>query len=191
MHDQKTSIQVENPCSARPDRGLERMTGIEPAFSAWELLFAPETRMNAGIGVPTMSAATALRQHNKVRAALAGFSRTPLFRNELLAQIGDVDTDRAMGTTSASPGASHDTPSHDLTGDVHDAWACTGCDRILGVCELEVVLDLPRNTLYKRSRLGDALSRTGYPLFPRRLQDRSTIAVRCRDAKAYLEEVTA
>ena len=36
MHDQKTSIQVENPCSARPDRGLERMTGIEPAFSAWE-----------------------------------------------------------------------------------------------------------------------------------------------------------
>ena len=36
MHDQKTSRQVENPCSARPDRGLERMTGIEPAFSAWE-----------------------------------------------------------------------------------------------------------------------------------------------------------
>ncbi len=50
------------------------MMGIEPAFSAWELRFAPETRMNAGVGVPTMSAATALRQHNKVPAALAGFS---------------------------------------------------------------------------------------------------------------------
>ena len=36
MHDQRTSIQVENPCSARSNRGLERMTGIEPAFSAWE-----------------------------------------------------------------------------------------------------------------------------------------------------------
>ncbi len=95
------------------------MMGIEPAFSAWELRFAPETRMNAGIGVPTMSAATALRQHNKVPAALAGFSKTPLCGKELLAQIGDVDTDRAMATTSASPGAPHETPTHDLTGDVH------------------------------------------------------------------------
>ena len=102
---------------------VERVTRIELAFSAWELRFAPETRMNAGIGVPTMSAATALRQHNKVPAALAGFSKTPLFRNELLAQIGDVDTDRSMGSTSASPGASHDTPSPDVTDHVDSPTA--------------------------------------------------------------------
>ena len=36
MHEQKTTIHVENPCSARSNRSLERMTGIEPAFSAWE-----------------------------------------------------------------------------------------------------------------------------------------------------------
>jgi len=37
MHEQKTTIHVENPCSARSNRSLERMTGIEPAFSAWEV----------------------------------------------------------------------------------------------------------------------------------------------------------
>jgi hypothetical protein len=36
MHEQKTTIHVENSCSARSNRSLERMTGIEPAFSAWE-----------------------------------------------------------------------------------------------------------------------------------------------------------
>ena len=95
------------------------MTGIEPAFSAWELRFAPETRMNAGIGVPTMSAATAQQGSGGACRVLAGFSKTPLCGKELLAQIGDVDTDRAMATKSTSPGAPHETPTHDLTGDVH------------------------------------------------------------------------
>jgi hypothetical protein len=94
------------------------MTGIDQR-SQLGTGFDPETRMNAGIGVPTIPVATALRQRNKVRAALAGFSKTPLCRQELLAQIGDVDTDRAMATTSTSPGAPHETPTHALTGDVH------------------------------------------------------------------------
>jgi hypothetical protein len=49
------------------------MTGIDQR-SQLGTGFAPETRMNAGIGVPTIPVATALRQRNKVRAALAGFS---------------------------------------------------------------------------------------------------------------------
>jgi len=97
------------------------MTGIDQR-SQLGTGFAPETRMNAGIGVPTIPVATALRQRNKVRAAPPG-SRWVLedaaLPKELLAQIGDVDTDRAMATTSTSPGAPHETPTHDLTGDVH------------------------------------------------------------------------
>jgi hypothetical protein len=88
------------------------MTGIDQR-SQLGTGFAPETRMNTGIGVPTIPVATALRQRNKVRAAppvLARFSKTPLCRKEPLAQIGDIDTDRAIGTTSASPGAPHETP---------------------------------------------------------------------------------
>ena len=69
----------------------------------------------------------------------------------------------------------------DDTPNTHQHSTCPGCDHIHGIDELVIALDRPKHTLYK-------LSKRGFPTFPRRLQDRSGIAVRCRDAKAYLEE---
>ena len=65
----------------------------------------------------------------------------------------------------------------------HNHETCPGCDHIHDIDALVVVLDQPKQTLYKRSRL------TGMGMFPKRLTDRTRIAVRCCDAKSYLEAV--
>jgi hypothetical protein len=71
--------------------------------------------------------------------------------------------------------------THNIT---HQHTTCPGCDHIHDIDELVVVLRRPKDTLYKASRLGPGK-------FPRRLRDRAAIAVRCRDAKAYLGQVSA
>lgn len=78
-----------------------------------------------------------------------------------------------------------------VTETVHDVYLCPGCDRIFGVPQLEIVLDLPAQSICNRSRLGYQTRVRGQRSFPRRLLDRHKVAVRCRDAKAYLEEVAA
>lgn len=72
-----------------------------------------------------------------------------------------------------------------MTNDIptHDHSSCTGCDYILEIDELVIVLREPRHTLYKRSKCA-------YPTFPKRLRDRRKIAVLCRNAKSYLEAVS-
>lgn len=96
-----------------------------------------------------------------------------------------------MTATPASHDAHHIPSAHDTAALVHDVHLCPGCDRVLGIHELSVLFAQPVSTLYKRSRLSGARCHRGYPMFPRRLQDRATVAVRCRDAKTYLEEVAA
>lgn len=87
-----------------------------------------------------------------------------------------IFTDDAMAKIHASKN-----PSTGVVVLDHDHFGCPGCDRVLGLEDLVILLAEPRHTLYKRSSAGS-------PSFPRRLRDRRSIAVRCRDAKSYLEE---
>lgn len=64
----------------------------------------------------------------------------------------------------------------------HDPRSCPGCNHILDLDDLVVVLDTPKQTLYKRSALS-------FPGFPRRLRDRRSVAVRCTAVRDYLEAV--
>lgn len=97
-------------------------------------------------------------------------------------------------TVPAQPAAAHTMSTTTSTGGVtvttgwsdqlrivagHDFDRCDGCQRILGIDDLEVVLGESRNTLYKRSKIGR-------DQFPKRL-NRRLIAVLCRDAKTYLD----
>ena len=95
-----------------------------------------------------------------------------------------------MEATTASPDAHQIPATHDTAGDVHDVHLCSGCDRVLGIKALAVLFSQPVSTLYKRSRMGDARCPRGYRLFPRRLQDRTTIGVRCLDDEIWARKNT-
>ena len=102
-------------------------------------------------------------------------------KTEIIAVPARTATAPTISTTTsvaseAAPTAGTDQPRI-VAG--HDFDACNGCQRILGIDDLEVVLGETRNTLYKRSQ-------TGRDRFPHRIPNRRKIAVLCQSAKTFL-----
>ena len=67
----------------------------------------------------------------------------------------------------------------------HNHATCPGCDQVLHMGDLAVILGESVHTLYKWSAIG-------WPVFPRRLHLRnSRVATTCRLTKAWMLEVAS
>ena len=67
----------------------------------------------------------------------------------------------------------------------HDHATCPGCDQVLHIGDLAVILGESVHTLYKWSAIGS-------PVFPKRLHLRNErVATTCRLVKSWMAEVAS
>ena len=89
----------------------------------------------------------------------------------------------ATNTTTEPTTRSEATATH-VAGDHHHA-TCPGCDQVLHIGDLAVILGESVHTLYKYSAIG-------FPAFPKRLRLRNgRVATTCRLVKAWMAEVAS